>query len=231
MEIVINHKFNDLKLFIESVPNIFSTEGITIYKERNELKSYSIQSYNIVVKRYKKPHFINRIAYTFFRSSKAKRAYEYALKLLEIEVNTPSPIAYIEQKNCRLLNYGYFISVYEKEYLDIREFMIGIQTDDVLLNELSLYIAHFHDKGVLHCDMSPGNILYKKVENHYLFTLIDINRMEFSPSISNLKRFKSFKRLSENKIVLTKIAKLYASAANLDESETIKKINQYCTEF
>jgi tRNA A-37 threonylcarbamoyl transferase component Bud32 len=185
----------------------------------------------VIVKRYKKPHLINRIAYTFFRPSKAKRAYEYALRLSELSINTPAPIAYIEQNSCGLINYGYFISVYEKDYSDIRNLMTGAQTDDDLLQELSTYIANFHNKGVLHFDMSPGNILYKKDENNYRFTLIDINRMQFLPSISKIKRFKSFHSLSDNKAVLSKVAKLYAAAANLDESETVEKINQYCTEF
>jgi len=109
--------------------------------------------------------------------------------------------------------------------------MTGAQTNDALLQELSSYIAQFHNKGVLHFDMSPGNILYKEVDHHFQFSLIDINRMQFLPKISDEKRFKSFKQLSDNKAVLTRIAQLYASASKLNETEAIYKINNYCTEF
>jgi tRNA A-37 threonylcarbamoyl transferase component Bud32 len=231
MKIVINPTYSALNSFISNIPVLFDQEGELVYTARNQLKHYSVEGFEVIVKRYTLPHLINRIAYTFIRPSKAKRAYEYALKLLQLGVDTPAPIAYIEQQKCRLLTYGYFISVYEKDYSDIRDLMTGVQTDDALLQELSTYIANFHNKGVLHFDMSPGNILYKKVQNNYQFTLIDINRMQFLPSISKIKRFKSFKRLSENKAVLTKVAKLYAAAANLDESEAIERINHYCTEF
>jgi tRNA A-37 threonylcarbamoyl transferase component Bud32 len=231
MKIVINSTYSILSSFISNIPTLFEQEGELVFKARNQLKSYSVEGFDVIVKRYKKPHLINRIAYTFFRPSKAKRAYEYALRLSELNINTPAPIAYIEQNSCGLINYGYFISVYEKDYSDIRNLMTGEQTDDDLLQELSTYIANFHNKGVLHFDMSPGNILYKKDENNYRFTLIDINRMQFLPSISKIKRFKSFHSLSDNKAVLSKVAKLYAAAANLDESETVAKINQYCTEF
>jgi len=231
MKIVINPAYSILSSFISNIPTLFEQEGELVFKARNQLKSYSVEGFDVIVKRYKKPHLINRIAYTFFRPSKAKRAYEYALRLSELNINTPAPIAYIEQNSCGLINYGYFISVYEKDYSDIRNLMTGAQTDDDLLQELSTYIANFHNKGVLHFDMSPGNILYKKDENNYRFTLIDINRMQFLPSISKIKRFKSFHSLSDNKAVLSKVAKLYAAAANLDESETVEKINQYCTEF
>ena len=231
MEIVINPKYSILNSFITNIPTLFDQEGELVYAGRNQLKCYSVEGYDIIVKRYKVPHLINRIAYTFFRPSKAKRAYEYALKLLDLGVNTPAPIAYIEQKSFGLLNHGYFISIYEKDYTDIRPLMTGVQTNDALLQELAIYIAEFHNKGVLHFDMSPGNILYKKVDNHFQFTLIDINRMQFLPKISNEKRFKSFKQLSDNKAVLTRIAQLYASASKLNETEAIYKINNYCTEF
>ena len=231
MEIVINPKYSILNSFITNIPTLFDQEGELVYAGRNQLKCYSVEGYDIIVKRYKVPHLINRIAYTFFRPSKAKRAYEYALKLLDLGVNTPAPIAYIEQKSFGLLNHGYFISIYEKDYTDIRSLMTGEQTNDALLQELAIYIAEFHNKGVLHFDMSPGNILYKKVDNHFQFTLIDINRMQFLPKISNEIRFKSFKQLSDNKAVLTRIAQLYASASKLNETEAIYKINNYCTEF
>lgn len=231
MKIVINSKFSNLNFFIESVPNIFSKEGITIYKERNELKCYSTEGLNIVVKHYKKPHLFNRIAYTFFRQSKAKRAYEYALKLFQLGVESPTPIAYIEKYTAGLLSDGYFVSIYENDYSDIRKLMDGTQRDEVLLKELSLYIADLHCKGVLHLDLSPGNILYKKDKNKISFKLIDINRMKFLSTISNEKKFKSLKRLSENNDVLTDIAKFYALASHLNEKESIEKINKYSSEF
>jgi len=231
MKTVINPTYNALSSFINRIPDIFDQEGALVFTARNQLKSYTVEGVDLIVKRYKKPHLINRISYTFFRPSKAKRAYEYALRLLELGINTPMPIAYIEQKTAGLLSYSFFISIYEKDYSDIRELMIGTQTDDALLQDLAKYIAHFHSKGVLHYDMSPGNILYKKEKDSYLFTLIDINRMQFTRSISKTDRYKSFKRLSENKSVLTRIATLYAAAAELDEAESVERINHYCTEF
>jgi tRNA A-37 threonylcarbamoyl transferase component Bud32 len=231
MKIVINPAYQALDSFITSIPDLFEQEGEMVYNERNQLKHYSIKGYDVIVKRYKIPHIINRIAYTCLRPSKAKRAYEYALKLLQIGVNTPSPIAYIEQYEGGLLTRSYFFSIYEKEFSDIRDLMEGNQHDEPLVNELSDYIAGFHSKGVLHMDMSPGNILYKKNGKQFEFTLIDINRMQFWPTISTEKRYKSFKRLSNNKTVLTQVAKRYAATAQLDELETVGKINQYSDKF
>ncbi|MDR3652944.1 MAG: lipopolysaccharide kinase InaA family protein [Paludibacter sp.] len=231
MKIVINPAYKILNTFITNVQKLFDQEGELVYTARNQLKSYSVQGYDVIVKRYKIPHIVNRIAYTFLRPSKAKRAYEYALKLLQLGVDSPAPIAYIEQYKYGLLTHGYFISIYEKDYSDVRELMLGNQKDDALLRELAIYIADFHSKGILHLDMSPGNILYKKIGNKYNFTLIDINRMKFLPAVDNEQRYKSFKRLSQNEAVLTKIAKTYATASNLNEDETIDKINRYSLDF
>ena len=190
-----------------------------------------VDGYNIVVKQYKKPHIINRIAYTFFRPSKAKRSYEYALKLLELGVETPAPIAYIEEFKYGLLTHGYLFSIYEKDYSIIRDLMDGIEVDDELLKALALYIANLHQNGVLHLDISPGNLLYRKVENQVYFTAIDINRMQFPSVISNEMRYKNFNRLSNHPDVLTKIAKFYAAATNLNEQESIEKIKKYSAKF
>jgi len=231
MKIVINPAYAVLKSFITKIPVLFEQEGELVYIARNQLRHFSVEGYEVIVKRYKQPHLINRIAYTYFRPSKAKRAYEYAFKLLESGIDSPAPIAYIEQYKSGLLTYAYFISIYEKNYSVIREFMSGTQTDDSLLKELSLYIADLHNKGVLHLDMSPGNILYYKEENKYNFTLIDINRMQFLSTVSKIKRFKSFKRLAENEDVLTTIAKRYAEASGLNINETVTEINKYSSKF
>ena len=162
MKIVINPTYAILNSFVEGITSIFEFQGESIYKDRNKLKCYTIDGYHIVVKKFRKPHFINRIAYSFFRPSKAKRAYEFALKLLELGVETPAPIAFIEQYENGLFTYGYFISIFENEYENIRDLMDGTQKDADLLKELSVYMADLHTNGILHLDMSPGNILFKK---------------------------------------------------------------------
>ncbi len=231
MNIIINPKYEEFEQFVKNIPALFEQEGELVYTARNQLKHYSVLGCDIIVKRYKIPYFLHRIIYTYFRPSKAKRAFEYALKLLKLGVDSPAPIAYIEQFKGGFLSHGYFISIYETEYAVIRDLMSGIDKNEILLYELSLYIADLHKKGILHLDMSPGNILYKKVDNQYFFTLIDINRMKFRSSISKEKRFKSFKRLSENEAILTEIARIYAAASNLNETEVIEKIIYYSSRF
>jgi RIO-like serine/threonine protein kinase fused to N-terminal HTH domain len=231
MNLIINPKYLSLKPFIEALPRDFENSGEMVYEARNQLKKYQVNGFDIIVKRYKKPNYINRFAYAYVRPSKAKRAYKYALKLRSLGVDSPEPIAYLEERENGLLGYAYFVSIFETQFVEIREIMEGFAENDTLLSDLALYIADFHSKGVLHLDMSPGNILYKKVGDRYFFTLIDINRMQFLPVIPNEKRYKSFKRLTEFERILTPMAKVYAKAAGLNEAESVREINKYSHGF
>ena len=40
--------------------------------------------FSFAPKRFKKPNFFNKIIYTFFRSTKAQRSFNYAKKLIEL---------------------------------------------------------------------------------------------------------------------------------------------------
>ena len=82
MKEVINPAYGRFEDFVRRVPRIFSEEGKTIYKARNEIKVFEVDGVELNVKRYRVPFLINRVIYRFFRQPKAVRAYEYALRLV-----------------------------------------------------------------------------------------------------------------------------------------------------
>ncbi|GAL62962.1 hypothetical protein [Algibacter lectus] len=65
---------------------------------RNIIKIINIDGVNLNIKAFKIPNLINRVAYNFFRKSKAQRSFEYANKLTKMGVGTPKPIAFFEYK-------------------------------------------------------------------------------------------------------------------------------------
>ena len=91
--IVINPKYSHLKAFIYSLPQHFEHEGETLNDDRNVIKRYIVDDTAIVAKRYKKPNFVQRVAYSFFRKGKAERAYLYGNELLKRGFETPESIA------------------------------------------------------------------------------------------------------------------------------------------
>lgn len=237
MEIVINPKFSALSSFIQRVPDIFENEGTTIYKARNEIKIYNVaddkgNNFTLNVKSYKIPIFINRIAYTFFRPTKARRAYEYALKLLSLDVTTPEPVAFIEEKKGGLLNRSYFICLHTP--LDGNMRIASEEKDFEKIKDLTIafgkFTAELHKKNVLHIDYSPGNILYKKnADGTFDFSIIDINRMKFC-EVDMETGCKNFCRMYAPDIFFTTAGKAYAEAMGYDEKKCIELIMKFRNE-
>jgi serine/threonine protein kinase len=61
---------------------------------------------------------------------------------------------------------------------------------------LSGYLSLCHERGILHRDLSDGNILVKEDKSgEFRFYLIDTNRIRIKGRISSLKRIKSLIRL------------------------------------
>ena len=90
----VNPLYSHLSDFIKDLPEYYNKMGKTIYKGRNELKEIEYNGVNMVIKSFRIPNIINRIAYGFLRPSKAKRSYEYAHMILEKGIGTPVPVGY-----------------------------------------------------------------------------------------------------------------------------------------
>lgn len=231
MKIIINEIYKKYSASIESIPNIFDNSGETIYQARNTLKKFNFGENEFVVKSFRCPHVFNRIAYTFLRKSKARRAYEYALTLISKSIQTPAPVAFIEQKKNGLFCNSYFISEFIEGYTHIREQMFGRKIETGFLYALINFITEMHSKGILHKDLSPGNILYKPSANTFKFSVLDINRMVFSNEISFKTRCKNFERLTANTEVLTEMAKIYAEINHFDPEQTLAEMKKFSSRF
>ncbi len=210
---------------------MFAREGTTIYKARNELKVYRVGGLDVVVKSFKQPVFVNRVAYTFFRPSKAERSYRHALRLIASGVPTPDPLAYIEEKRRGLLSRSYYVSIYEKEYSEIRPQMLGRGVDAPFIRSLACFVADLHKKGILQKDLSPGNVMWKREGERYSFLLVDVNRAKFLNCLSPRQRYKNFERLSEDKAVVDRLAAEYASVMGEDKDKVCREVKRYVAAF
>lgn len=228
MNIVINPEFRFLEGFLMHIPECFELEGKTIYKSRNEIKIYEEKGLTLNVKSYRKPIFLNRVAYTFFRRSKARRAYENALKVSAKGFDTPNPIAYLELKDGGLLSKSFFVSLQCPYTRMFREFADNsdISGREDILQALGVYVAELHQAGILHLDLSVGNILFEKEETGIHFCLVDINRMKFQ-TIGQKAGCKNFERLRGNTDFFRVLAYSYAKARGFDAERCLKSILQY----
>lgn len=227
MKVVLNPQFDFLKDFVLSIPNYFTTSGEILYQGRNELRVYQVAGVQVNVKKYKIPILLNRIVYSFFRATKAERAYQNALRLLEKGFETPAPIAYVEKKRGGLFAEGYFVSVQCSYPYNFRRF----ETEQLAGNEaffarFARFTASLHDSQILHLDYSPGNILFDQITGDARFSLLDINRMQFCPVDEDLG-CRSFERLWGTDEMFQFMAAQYAQARGFDDAVCIRKVMRY----
>jgi len=181
MKLEISDKYRNLESWIRDAAISGKLEGDILRDQRNLIVRCDACGYDLVIKRFRKPIFINRIAYTFFRKSKAERAYRNAKNLLKLGYLTPEPIAYTVTKKLGLVYSGIFVCPYcpdptvESKINDLAE-----SEQKELLDALAKYTARMHDDGIFFYDYNVGNILYRcDSGGNYIFTLIDCNRIKF----------------------------------------------------
>ena len=95
----LNSDYSFMGDIIADLPNRLDEVGEVIYKGRNEVQRIKCNGQQFVVKRYKSLGLFKGVIYTFFKSSKAYRAYYNALKLNQMGISTPEQIAYCHVKD------------------------------------------------------------------------------------------------------------------------------------
>jgi len=225
MKMQLNSEYLKLEDFLNYLPDVFQKEGETIYKSRNELKIFKYEGLCLNVKRYRKPIWVNRIAYTFFRKSKARRAYENAITLLEKGFETPIPIAFLEINEGGILKDSYFVALHCPYKRLFREFADGsdIVGREDIIRSFGVLLARLHEANIFHLDLSVGNILFDKLQDGYHFSLVDLNRMKFK-KINLNDGCRNFERLRGSDDFFRLLAKTYAIERDFDVETCIKLV-------
>ena len=203
---VLNPAYESLRVWVESVPRIFAEQGEVIYDARNQIRLITApDGKELCVKRFHAPRGLNGWIYKFWRTPKAVRAYENAVRLCEAGIATPEPVAYILEEEGGRLRESYLIS---------------------------LFTAHMHEEGILHRDYSPGNILFDVDEKGQVhFEIVDINRMVFDKPVGLERACRNFCRLWGKEDFFRLLAKEYAKARGFDEAECTRLTIKYWKRF
>lgn len=216
-----------IKVFSEDLSDSFKTEISKIVDnfseieggvgKRNIIKIVKIEGVDYNIKAFKIPNIFNKIAYNFFRKSKAQRSFEYAKKLSELKVGTPKPIAYFENKSPLFFKESFYVSEQLQCDLTYRELTKDLNYPDfnAILRAFTRFTYSLHEKGIHFLDHSPGNTLIKKNGNTYDFYLVDLNRMKFE-SLNFESRIKNFSRLTTHKSMVELMSDEYAKASGED---------------
>jgi len=173
------------------IENAFLHAEKVIKKDRNEIREVS----GVVIKSFAIPRGLKALMYSFFRKSKARRSYEYALRLNDLfgRSVTPSPIGYLEKTETGLLRESYYASersVCPYTFRDLRDKSFPHRRE--MLEAVGRFTAELHEKGVLHGDYSQGNLLFDETGH---IELVDLNRIHWRKHISLREGLHNMERL------------------------------------
>ncbi|MDR0982272.1 MAG: lipopolysaccharide kinase InaA family protein [Culturomica sp.] len=229
--IIVHPDFLYIKEFIDRIPEFFETEGEVLYKSRNTIKIFATGDLRLNVKRYRMPSFINRIVYSFFKRTKADKAFYNSNEVITKGFETPASVAFIEDYSYKLLGYSYYVSLQIDDAEEIRNYYYGpLSGNEKLYSAFARYSAQLHKNGIYHLDYSPGNVLINTTDNSFNFILVDINRMKFM-KVSPKLGCRNFRRMFGNDDVYKFIAAEYASETGIDRDFCEKWILRYKNRF
>lgn len=232
MKIELNPNYPNLKPLVENIEHYFQQATEVLYNERNQIRVVNFKGEDYVVKSFKVPNLINQIAYRYLRPSKAKRSYEYSLKIGK--QLCPEAIAYIEEYKSTLLAKSYYISKRYQYDFTIRPVLLDNDFDKATRERVLKDFADFsyvlHEKEIFHRDYSYGNILIRKVEDNYQFKIIDVNRMQFKTLTTN-DRLGNFARLSADNEAMEIIITRYAQHIKKPADEMLATAKQFRDEY
>lgn len=127
--------------------------------------------------------------------SKAERSFNAAVFLLEQQIGTPTPIAFIERWQSNRLIESYYICLFEPAvcFRDLISNILWDKRDNQLLMDLLLHLApalrKMHDAGFMHGDMGNQNIFIPQdaAGNWLAPQWIDLNRSKMFDRPLNAK--------------------------------------------
>jgi len=231
----LNPKFSHLKSMIENIESIFEQSNHVLYDQRNVIRVVDYENEKFVVKAFRVPNAINRFAYRYLRPSKAKRSYQFALKIGA--KLSPEPIAFIEQHKKGLLSKSYFISRFFDYDHTIHEVLINKDLEDrnKILKDFADFTYKLHQLEILHHDYSHGNILIKNLKNessesNYEMKVIDINRMELKP-LGLKTRLENFARIKADDNDMNIIIGQYAKKMEMPVEKLLTDAKFYRDDF
>lgn len=224
----IQHKDALLELInsFDSIGTVFGSG------DRNVIKTVEFERLTLNIKSFKEPNFINKIAYQYFRQSKARRSFVYATLLKEKGIGTPDPIAYFEFRKGIGFGKSFYISEHLKPDLTYRELVRDpdFTNHEEILRAFTRFTFQLHEKGVDFLDHSPGNTLIFLEKNKINFSLVDLNRMKFKP-LDFRERMFNFRRLTPKKEMVEVMSDEYSKLIKKSKQEVFEVMWKFTSEF
>ena len=188
----------------------------------------------IVIKAFRTPSLLRGYIDLNFRNSKALKSMNNANRLLELGVLTPDPIGCIECLEFNCIRQCYYISQFWEQNYELSTLLFqGISSgsdSQIILRELAWFTAKQHDRGILHLDYNPGNILTRLEGDKIDFSLVDLNRLRFV-QLGYKERISGLIRLTLLPKKMRIIGNYYSEIYGVDREKFCRELEQAHYQF
>ena len=226
MKIVVDERYQHLSDAVARLPQMMDEgQGEVIYDSRNRVVRFVIDGQALMVKRFKRVNIIQQVVYTFFRKTKAERAFLFAEEFLRRGIDTPPPVAYMEERCYGLFSIGYFVSL-EVAGTETSQLLREVQDyPQALAEAVAQQIVTMHNKGILHGDLNLSNLLVTtKSDGSFHFIMIDTNRSHFRDSVpSDEECLNNLIRLTHRRDLYEDLVRCYALLRGWNADSTVSK--------
>ncbi len=192
--------------FLKKIP----AENI-LRKSRNLLAHYKFtasvknEQKEFILKKYQNKNISSWIKYGL-RKSKAVKGWEKVFEFLNRGVNTPKPSLVLEKRAGVFLIYSCLMVERVTDFVTLREVLKRYRNDkegkltgekEKFLILLAKFVRDMHNSGIVHRDLSGGNILIQNFPDldRLIFNVIDINRARVKKELNIYDRMKDLERI------------------------------------
>ena len=226
MKIIINPKYESLREYLTHIEDHFEKEGKEIFRDRNIIRTLSINGLTLCVKKYAPLSLRSQLAQRLYKTPKGKMAYFKPLSLRERGFESPEPVAYVKYNKGLTNTATYFVCLHSSYKYSMKDaFDMSDEDRAELINSFAHFVARLHRSGFMHKDFSSSNILFDKIGGRYHFELIDTNSLQIGRPISLEKGCANLAKLTGNDDFFSALAHAYALARDCNAEQCEKLIN------
>lgn len=172
----------EVRTWVQRLEHDFDLQGEELYRNgRNVLKLHSLASgQTLVVKQFRLRSAWRRLLALLSRRMKGRKAFEGAMALQQEGFHTPQPVAWVEVRRHGIPHCSFYVSQFTADE-PVLPLLERDSPDTAMVEAFADLLAQMHQRGIVHHDTNLSNILYHEEEGHYVLSLIDTNRIGYTP--------------------------------------------------
>ena len=196
----------DPERFIEDPSSRILKNGQKVQVIRLTLKTHHGRAHNVIIKRFRHPSLVRRLAFFLFPSP-ASRCLKGASVLGSNGIPTAVPLAALEHRNWKDLGISYYVaeeiadsqslSVFWGDVLPTLSMNRSVKERRKILGEVAGLFHKLHSRGIYHQDLKGTNILVRVEDSDQCrCVLVDVDGVSKKNRLSWRKRIKNLVQLN-----------------------------------